>query len=1245
MGDLMLAPTTHLSICPNPFTADRIDLELPAGETLADMMRAAGTEPDTISHALVFIDDWLVPRAHWAVVRPKPGRIVTVRVVPMGGGGGGKSPLRIVLAIAVIAAAAWAGAALGPIVGASLFGPGTALGLSAATAAALGQGLVAGAVTLLGNLAVNAIAPPPKPSLGALSGRFDGERTSPTLSITGTQNRANPYGPVPRVFGKCRLFPPYAAVPYSEVIGNDQYLRLLFECGYGPLVLSDFRIGTTPLSQFEGVETQVRTGEAGDPDITLYANTVHEDGYSLQLTAAGGPRTLESRGLADEITIDLVFPTGLVSFDANANRNPLTVEVLVEYRLAGSGGGFTSAGVQTITGATEQVVRFGVRIVLPARGRYEVRFTRQTADFTAVNQRGDSFVSILRSITYTPPALPAGSSTIAMRIKATNQLNGVVGTFNLQAEAKLAIWNGSSFDAPALTRSVAWAALDVLRGSANKKPVADSRIDLASFKALADNGALATLNGQARYLFDAAIDFRSTVGQLAREILATARADLTMKNGKWAVVMDRPQATPVQMLTPRNSANFRGTKLFVQRPHALKARFLNPDKGPGQDEVVVYDGGYNAGNATLFETVELFGVNRAAQAYADARLMIAEAKLRPETYELETDIENLVCARGDLIKVGHDVPRWGLGAGRIKARTVDGSSNVTSIMLDERVTLEAGKSYVARVRRSDGSQVLGTIASVGVTTETQTLALSPSIAAASAPAVGDLVQVGETGRETVDLLVKAIRYTGLHAVLELVDAAPAIFTADTLPIPPFDTGSTFPGQGVNLDPPRPKIEDVRSDEDAMVLAPGGGWEPAIRITIARLSGIAFDIEHLEVQLRRTGSGDPFEPQIFKGQPPVVYVTGVDELQAYDLRLRHVTVPGRVSDWTPIDGHVVQGKTAPPAAPSGLTVAAGLLTWTYGLAPRDFAGFEVLWKFGDDRNPAGATAAHVGLVGAPPFDLSTLPGGTLTLFVFAVDSSGNRSTEPAILVKDLGDPAQANVVETIDLEALGWPGTTTGGSISGDDIVASSLTLFWSNDAALFWSVDSAPFWPAGVYDTLVYETSFAIDALWAPADIFLELATAGGSPMVEYRRSEGLFWSNDANVFWSGDPNPFWQASGDWRPWPGRINVGREQIDLRVTLPGGPVQGVLDALRIVVDVPDVREQFLDLALPSTASRITPLKAYRAIKTVRFDLLDDGGSAVNVRIIDRDPVLGPLVQPVDAALAGATAHVNATIEGY
>jgi hypothetical protein len=95
-------------------------------------------------------------------------------------------------------------------------------GYSAGFAAAAGV-----AVSIIGTMAINALIPPPTPkALGA-----SGDPFQQLNSLTGTSNQASPFGVIPCVVGSFRFFPPHAALPYTEISGDDQYLRMLLDLG------------------------------------------------------------------------------------------------------------------------------------------------------------------------------------------------------------------------------------------------------------------------------------------------------------------------------------------------------------------------------------------------------------------------------------------------------------------------------------------------------------------------------------------------------------------------------------------------------------------------------------------------------------------------------------------------------------------------------------------------------------------------------------------------------------------------------------------------------------------------------------------------------------------------------------------------------------------------------------------------------------------------------------------------------
>ncbi len=991
----------RLIACPRPFSVERIDQAVPVGGSIADIMASLGLDPILMAHAHVWITDGamtadpvMVPRDRWARVRPKARAVVTVRVAPGKGGGGGKNPLRTILTIAVVAAAF----VLGPAVGAAMGLPTEAVifGQTINLASAIGGA----AITLVGNLIVNAIAPPPRPKLADLSIGGPQSRTSPTLAITGTQNRANRYGAVPRVYGQHRVFPVLAAHPHTEIEGDEQYLRMLFDFGYGPLDITDLRIGAIPLAQFEGVETEIRQGYDSDPPITLYTDTIREDQYSLKVTSDGGPEVLETRDGADEIIADITF-RGLVRFDDSGNRQDRSVDIKVEYRLAGSSDAWTEHGTATYTAATEQVVRRGVRIVTPASGRYEVRFTRLTADNTSTRIRDDSFVSAIRTVQHTAPVKAAGRCLVAMRIKATDQLNGIVNQFSAVTQALLPVWDGTQWTEQA-TRHPAWAYLDVLRGAANRRPVADERLDLDAFKTWAD--------ATPEFTFDAVIDYPTTVFELLRDVAAAGRAGFGMRDGSFSIVRDVEQAVPIQHFTPRNTMGFRGIKAFTQIPHGLKCRFVNPDRDWQQDEVIVYADGYSETNASRFETLELFGCTSADLAWKHGRYHLAVGKLRPETYEISVDIDHLVCTAGDLVKVSHDVPLWGGGWGRVKDVAFDAGGDAVSVTLDDVVAMEAGKTYAVRFRHADGvSSVASVVTEPG---ETDTLAFLQPVPAMASPEAGDLALFGEAERESADLIVKAIRHSGdFRATLTLVDAAPEVHQADTGAIPDFDSLMTLPPLIERQTPAAPVTDEVVSDESALVIGPDGRAQSRILVRVVQASGLNDSAEHIHAHYRLSGSGERW--RVLPAAPVAageVAVMPVEDGVAYDIRLRAVSREGMASEWTEVLGHAVVGKTTPPSDVVNFQAtrrADGVqLSWD-PVGELDVVGYEVRdgesWDVG-----AVVTTRHRGT----SLFVALVDADDHRFHIRAVDELGLRSISAVSVVASVVPPADVTGFDAV-----------------------------------------------------------------------------------------------------------------------------------------------------------------------------------------------------------------------------------------
>ena len=210
-----------------------------------------------------------------------------------------------------------------------------------------------------------------------------------------------------------------------------------------------------------------------------------------------------------------------------------------------------------------------------------------------------------------------------MRIRATGQLNGIVDEYNCISEALVEAYDAESGWHLVKTRLAAWAFTDVLIGNSTKAPLPKSRLDLPAIRAWAQSCA----ESNPPRNFDAVVDFRTNVWDILQMIASVGLASRGITfDSKVTVVEDKPQSVAVQAFGEANSWDYEGEKTFVDLPHCLKIRFVNEEKGYIQDERPIYDDGYNANNATIFETWDLFGCSNPRAVWRWGRRQIACGK-------------------------------------------------------------------------------------------------------------------------------------------------------------------------------------------------------------------------------------------------------------------------------------------------------------------------------------------------------------------------------------------------------------------------------------------------------------------------------------------------------------------------------------------------------------------------------------------------------------------------------------------
>lgn len=1003
----------------HPLKTERVDLTITEGLTLDEIFACAQPDPYLRKSAHVFIGDAYIPPENWSRVRPKAGALINIRAYAAPrGGSGGKDVLRSVLLIAVAAAALIYAAPLG-----------TALGLSGAFGAAVGQAVIG----IGGMLLVNALIPPrTSPSQ---------QSDSPTKFIEGSRNRADPFGVVPDVFGRVRVSPKLAASWYTEIVGDEQYLRGLFHWGVGPINVppETLKIGDTLLSEFEDYEIEHRQGYVGDAPVTLYPATVNQENFQITLAEPDGYTIRTSSNDADEIGIDFLFPEGLIRINDDGSRSNRAVAVQLQYSVAGAGvwsniptaGGTSTFPASwrndsggefnqiTFTQKKTNAVRHGVTFKTPSRGQYDIRVKRFTPD-TSDDQIRDTVVwSALRTFTNESPVnSPVPVALTAIRIKATDQLNGVIDELSGVPER---ICLDYDFDTDTwierATNNNASLFRYAMQSNSLQRKYTDDQIDLVGLAAWHD---FCRVNG---FSFNQNRDFRTSLYDTLADIAVAGRASPSNVDGKWSVVVDEPKS-PVSHVTPRNSRAFEASKAFLTTPHAVRVQFANEQKDYRTDELRVYLDGYDETNATIFETSEIPGVTDPVALTKHVRFNNAVAVHRPEQFTFVQDMERLVYRRGDRIKLTHDVIMIGLSAGRIVSVQVDGGGDCTGITIDAPVEMEASVSYGLSIRTADNVELTAEI----VTDEgLQTiLTFVTAIPAASNPSVGDLFGFGVLGSETDDALVLEVSPLDLYdARVTAVPYREIVYEIDAGPVPPFDSKLT-PVQTL----PGVVVENVRSDESVLTVGAGESLSVHIAVKVQPLTNVDGT---LQIQSRPSTTGEPFKNakvDSFIGNEAMVGDVRTGEY--VDVRMRWIA-PGYVpGDWTVISNHRVVGKSSPPDALIGLTISTyggqAFFRWEQPRELDVIFGGEVRFRFSADPSPQWSNSTSIGQAAQARALFATLPLKTGTYICRVFDEAGNYS-DVAMINSNQASVLEFVPVDTID-EAPTFSGVKTNTIVDG-----------------------------------------------------------------------------------------------------------------------------------------------------------------------------------------------------------------------
>lgn len=620
-------------------------------------------------------------------------------------------------------------------------------------------------------------------------------------SLRGSTNNARMGGRLPILLGRHRVYPDVAALPFSSYDNNDQYFHQLFCFGYNNVAIdmSSLKIGESLITNYNDYEVFQGLG-------TIYPSRVIEAGYCLELKNNGTatPIVRSTSTGCYLIHVGIMAPNGIYCYD-NEDRTSETVSYRIEWRVPD--GQWVTAYEKTVTLNSDKYREmFTIVPSGSSEGRYEVRVTRTDTQSDSSTSCDSIYLDCIKSFTKNmatddvkPVASPDDYRLLSVKLKATDQLNGVIDDINavctLQARTWDGLGSGSSHWTVGNARNPASAILYLLTDhKVNPSPVDDSIIDWESFEEFFewcdDNN----------FTCDTVITGEYTNRQLCEFIASSNLAELRIQCDCISIRIDKAQVGVVQLFTPRNAWDFEMERSFEDIPTDLVVKFNDASSGYVEAERLVSAGSngsisFDVEGTGEKQEIEAFGVTSAVHAARLGLLRLKELMSRSRTFSWKSDIEGIVCLPGDVVMIENDNFLLGLGEARIK-KIYTTSTGIKGVLLDTQFRMETGGSYGLTIRTNGGI-----ISSIHVVTKVGRFCrveFRTELALNSGIEPGDLCSMGYFTMETHKVLItemtpdvhRQCSFTGVDYSEEIYD--------EELVIPTWVSGiSEYPDDGVN----------------------------------------------------------------------------------------------------------------------------------------------------------------------------------------------------------------------------------------------------------------------------------------------------------------------------------------------------------------------------------------------------------------------------------------------------------------
>jgi hypothetical protein len=525
----------------------------------------------------------------------------------------------------------------------------------------------------------------------------------PVYNLNGQKNQMRLTYPIEVGYGRCRLWPSYAAKSYNQYIDNNQWQFQLFCIGQGEYTVHETRIEDTQIGSFNDIQWAFY---GPNTPVTLFPDNVTTSIEVSNIELFGpnepdypaggysGPYVINSAFTTiTKIEVDFVLTAGLYRMDKKGRIQTLQVTAQIYYQAIDDDGDAIGGWIlletfdKTLSSTTPQ--RFTISSAV-AEGRYQIRARRTNDKNTSVNAANTLVWESVRG--FGPSVREYGNVTmLAVKARASNNLNDTASNrINVIATRKLPTYVDGAWTAPVTTRSIAWAFCDIVRNSNYGGRMTDTYVDIA--KALEQN-AVWTARGDT---FDWVFDQKTTIWDALRAVCAAGRAVPMLNGSRVSLVRDAANVLPIAMFTPGNFTDFKwDIKLSdINEYDGLEVEYQDENTFKPETLLCTMPGelGENPDKMTIS------GVTKRAQAFREGNYQRALSRYVREQIKFKTGYEGLIPLYGDLILVGCDIPRWGL-TGYVKSIT-----GGNTVVLSEPVEFIPGETHQLALRKKDGSR-------------------------------------------------------------------------------------------------------------------------------------------------------------------------------------------------------------------------------------------------------------------------------------------------------------------------------------------------------------------------------------------------------------------------------------------------------------------------------------------------------------------------------------------------------------